>query len=115
MTRIVDVRERPVHLEANIRNSLIDFSQMTVSVVAVVSDERADGRPVVGLGFNSIGRYAQTGLLRERFVPRLLAATAEELGDPIQPEHVRDLLMQNEKPGGHGERSGAVAALEIAV
>ena len=115
MTRIVDVRERSVHLEANIRNSLIDFSQMTVSVVAVVSDARVDNRPVVGLGFNSIGRYAQTGLLHERFVPRLLAATAEDLGDPIQPERVRDLLMQNEKPGGHGERSGAVAALEIAV
>ena len=115
MTRIIDVRERSVHLEANIRNSLIDFSQMTVSVVAVVSDARVHGRPLVGLGFNSIGRYAQTGLLHERFVPRLLAATAEELGDPIQPERVRDLLMQNEKPGGHGERSGAVAALEIAV
>jgi L-alanine-DL-glutamate epimerase-like enolase superfamily enzyme len=115
MARIVDVRERSVHLEANIRNSLIDFSQMTVSVVAVVSDARVAGRPVVGLGFNSIGRYAQTGLLHERFVPRLLAATAEELGDPIQPERIRDLLMQNEKPGGHGERSGAVAALEIAV
>ena len=58
MTRIVEVREQPVRLEAAIRNSLIDFSQMTVSVVAVITDRVVDGRPVVGLGFNSIGRYA---------------------------------------------------------
>lgn len=115
MTRIVEVRERSVHLEANIRNALIDFSQMTVSVVAVISDAQVAGKPVVGLGFNSIGRYAQSGLLHDRFIPRLVAATPEEIGDPIDPALVRDVLMRNEKPGGHGERSGAVAALEIAV
>lgn len=118
MTRIVEVRERPVRLEAAIRNSLIDFSQMTVSVVAVVTDRVVDGRPVVGLGFNSIGRYAQSGLLRERFIPRLLDAPPDALLDSagdLDPGVVRDLVMKNEKPGGHGERSGAVAALEIAV
>ena len=111
MTRIVDVREQTVRLEANIRNSLVEFSQMTVSVVALISDATAEGRPVVGLGFNSIGRYAQGGMLRDRFVPRLLDA---DLGDPFDPALVRAALMRNEKPGGHGERSGAVAALEIA-
>jgi D(-)-tartrate dehydratase len=117
MTRISEVREQAVRLNAPIRNSLIDFSQMTVSVVAVVSDRMVSGKPIVGLGFNSIGRYAATGLLRDRFVPRLLAATTEELAGEdgeLDPARVRDLLMRNEKPGGHGERSGAVAALEIA-
>lgn len=118
MTRIVEVREQAVRLEAAIRNSLIDFSQMTVSVVAVITDRIVDGRPVVGLGFNSIGRYAQSGLLRDRFIPRLLDADPEALLDEagaLDPGMVRDLVMKNEKPGGHGERSGAVAALEIAV
>jgi D(-)-tartrate dehydratase len=115
--RIVEVREQPVRLEAAIRNSVIDFSQMTVSVAAVVSDQEVDGRPVVGLGFNSIGRYAQSGLMRDRFIPRLLEATDEQLLDDngtFDPANVRDVLMRNEKPGGHGERSGAVAAIEIA-
>jgi L-alanine-DL-glutamate epimerase-like enolase superfamily enzyme len=118
MTRIVDVREHAVRLEAAIRNSLIDFSQMTVSVVAVITDRVVDGRPVVGLGFNSIGRYAASGILRDRFIPRLLQADPDSLLDDageLDPALVRDLVMKNEKPGGHGERSGAVAALEIAV
>ncbi len=118
MTRVVEVREQAVRLEAAIRNSLVDFSQMTVSVVAVVSDRVVGGRPVVGLGFNSIGRYAQSGMLRDRFIPRLLDADPDALvGDDgeLDPGVVRDLVMRNEKPGGHGERSGAVAALEIAV
>ena len=118
MTRIVEVREQPVRLEAAIRNSLIDFSQMTVSVVAVITDRVVDGRPVVGLGFNSIGRYAQSGMLRDRFIPRLLEADPDSLLDDageLDPAPVGDVLMKNEKPGGHGERSGAVAAVEIAV
>ena len=118
MTRIVEVREQAVRLEAAIRNSLIDFSQMTVSVVAVITDRVVDGRPVVGLGFNSIGRYAASGILRDRFIPRLLQADPDSLLDDageLDPALVRDLVMKNEKPGGHGERSGAVAALEIAV
>ena len=118
MTRIVDVREHAVRLEAAIRNSLIDFSQMTVSVVAVITDRVVDGRPVVGLGFNSIGRYAASGILRDRFIPRLVQADPDSLLDDageLDPALVRDLVMKNEKPGGHGERSGAVAALEIAV
>jgi D(-)-tartrate dehydratase len=118
MTRIVEVREQPVRLEAAIRNSLIDFSQMTVSVVAVITDRVVDGRPVVGLGFNSIGRYAASGILRDRFIPRLLQADPDSLLDDagaLDPAVIRTLVMKNEKPGGHGERSGAVAALEIAV
>jgi D(-)-tartrate dehydratase len=119
MTRITEVREVAVNLRAEIRNSLIDFSKMTVSLVAVVSDQRVEGRPAVGLGFNSIGRYAASGILRERFIPRLLEASPDEYAgeadDELDAGRIGELMMRNEKPGGHGERSGAVAAIEIAV
>jgi L-alanine-DL-glutamate epimerase-like enolase superfamily enzyme len=119
MTRIIEVREVPVNLRAEIRNAVIEFSKMTVSLVAVVSDQRVDGRPAVGLCFNSIGRYAASGILRERFIPRLLEASPDEYTDEVDGQldagRISQLVMRNEKPGGHGERSGAVAAIEIAV
>ena len=65
--RIVDIREAVVPISSPIRNAYIDFSKMTASVVAVVTDVQRDGRPVVGYGFNSNGRYAASGLLNERF------------------------------------------------
>jgi L-alanine-DL-glutamate epimerase-like enolase superfamily enzyme len=118
MTRITDVREAAVNLGAKIRNSVIDFSKMTVSLVAVVSDGHVDGRPAVGLCFNSIGRYAASGILRERFIPRLLEVSPDEYANAadgeFDPARVSEILMRNEKPGGHGERSSAVAAIEIA-
>lgn len=116
--RIIDARELTVPLEARVANSLVDFSKMTVSMVAVVSDIKRRGRPIVGYGFNSIGRYAQGGLLRERFLPRLLTTDPEALVDDAglpDPTCVVASLMRNEKPGGHGERSAAVAAVELAV
>ncbi len=116
--RIVDVRTGVVPIASEIANAFIDFSKMDVSVVAVVSDQRRDGRPVVGYGFNSNGRYAQPGLLAERFVPRLLAAAPEALlGDDgsLDPLRAWDVLMANEKPGGHGERSVAVGVLDMAL
>ena len=54
--RIVDVREETMPISSPIRNAFIDFSKMTLSVVAVVTDVVRDGRPVVGYGFNSNGR-----------------------------------------------------------
>src|SRR4051812_4095843 len=105
---IVDVRDIVVPIKSNIRNTYIDFSHMTVSVVAVVTDVVRDGKPVVGFGFNSNGRYAPSGLLRERFIPRLTAAKPaallNEAGDNLDPHKAWAVLMQNEKPGGHGER-----------
>ena len=79
--RIVAVREETVSIASQIKNAYIDFSHMTVSALALVTDVIRDGRPVVGYGFNSNGRYAQGGLLRERFIPRLLAADPAELVD----------------------------------
>jgi hypothetical protein len=67
--RIVDVREVTQPIASAIRNAYIDFSRMTTSLVAVVTDARRDGRTVVGYGFNSNGRYGQGGLIRERFAP----------------------------------------------
>lgn len=116
--RIVDVRERTVPISSEIRNAVIDFSEMTVSVVAIITDEVRDGRPVVGFGFNSNGRYAQGGLLRERFLPRLRRATPESLLDPergiLDPFAIWQTVMRNEKPGGHGERAVAVGVLDMA-
>ncbi|MGH8325934.1 MAG: mandelate racemase, partial [Steroidobacteraceae bacterium] len=117
--RIVDIREKTVSIASQIRNAYIDFSGMTVSVVAVVTDVIRDGKPVVGFGFNSNGRYAPSGLLRERFIPRLEAAPAasllDESGENLDPQRVWAALMRNEKPGGHGERSVAVGVLDMAV
>jgi L-alanine-DL-glutamate epimerase-like enolase superfamily enzyme len=117
--KIVDIRERTVPLRSDLRNAYIDFSQMTASVVAVVTDVRRDGAPVVGFGFNSNGRYAAGGLLRERFIPRLARAAPESLrdeaNDNLDPFRIWDCLMANEKPGGHGERSVAVGVLDMAV
>src|SRR5256714_693196 len=92
---------------------------MTVSVLALVTDVMRNGKPVVGFGFNSNGRYAPTGLLRDRFIPRLRAAEPEllvdESGENLDPVRVWDVVMRNEKPGGHGERSVAVGVLDMAV
>ena len=117
--RIVDIRETVVPIKSDIRNAYIDFSQMTVSVLALVTDVSRDGKPVVGYGFNSNGRYAPSGLLRERFLPRLRAASPESLldetGDNLDPHRIWAIVMRNEKPGGHGERSVAVGVLDMAV
>ena len=117
--RIVDIQEKTVSIASDIRNAYVDFSKMTVSVVALRTDEVRDGSPVVGYGFNSNGRYGQGGLLRERFLPRLAAAAPADLLDPagsnLDPGRIWKILMSNEKPGGHGERSVAVGVVDMAV
>src|SRR5580692_7405585 len=117
--RIIDVREITKPISSPIRNAYIDFSKMTTSLVAVVTDVMRDGKPVVGYGFNSNGRYGQGGLIRERFAPRLLEARPETLlndaGDNLDPDRIWQTLMRNEKPGGHGERSVAVGTIDMAV
>ena len=75
--KIVNILESTLPIKSDIRNAYIDFSKMTLSLVAVVTDVIRDGKPVVGYGFNSNGRYAQHGLLGERFIPRLKAASAQ--------------------------------------
>jgi L-alanine-DL-glutamate epimerase-like enolase superfamily enzyme len=117
--RIVDVRERTVSIASPIANAFIDFSKMTCSIVAVVTDVVRDGAPVVGYGFNSNGRYGQSALLRERLLPRLAEANPADLlddaGANLDPFRIWATVMRNEKPGGHGERSVAVGTLDMAV
>jgi L-alanine-DL-glutamate epimerase-like enolase superfamily enzyme len=117
--RILDVREVTKPIASPIRNAYIDFSKMTISLVAVITNVVRDGRPVVGYGFNSNGRYGQGGLIRERFAPRLLEADPAKLldasGENIDPDRAWAALMTNEKPGGHGERSVAVGTIDMAV
>src|SRR5512144_2264461 len=117
--RIVDVREITKPISSPIRNAYIDFTKMTTSLVAVVTDVVRDGKRVVGYGFNSNGRYGQGGLIRERFAPRLLEADPKSLcdasGDNLDPDKVWAAMMSNEKPGGHGERSVAVGTIDMAV
>jgi L-alanine-DL-glutamate epimerase-like enolase superfamily enzyme len=117
--RILDVVEITQPIASPIRNAYIDFSKMTASLVAVVTDVEVDGRRVVGYGFNSNGRYGQGGLIRERFRNRILEAEQESLlnakGDNLDPHKIWDVMMSNEKPGGHGERSVAVGTLDMAI
>ena len=117
--RIVDVLEISQPISSPIRNAYIDFSKMTTSLVAVVTDVIRDGRRIVGYGFNSNGRYGQGGLIRERFRDRILQADPESLLDDEQtnldPARIWAAMMSNEKPGGHGERSVAVGTLDMAV
>lgn len=117
--RIIDVVEITKPIASPIRNAYIDFSKMTTSLVAVVTDVVVDGRRVVGYGFNSNGRYGQGGLIRERFQERILQADADSLlndeGDNLDPHRVWNAMMVNEKPGGHGERSVAVGTLDMAI
>ena len=117
--RIVELREKTAPISSAIANAYIDFSRMTCSLVAVVTDVKRDGRTVVGYGFNSNGRYGQGGLIRERFAPRLHEADPKSLlndaGDNLDPDRIWATLMRNEKPGGHGERSVAVGTIDMAV
>ena len=117
--RIVEIREGTISLRSEIRNAAISFSEMDTSLVAVVSDVLRDGEPLIGYGFNSNGRYAQSCILRQRLIPRLLSAPPETLlnesGTNFDPGRAWQTMMRNEKPGGHGERPVAVAAVDMAI
>ena len=116
--KIVEIREKTHPIASPIRNAYIDFSRMTLSLVAVVTDVVRDGRRVVGYGFNSNGRYGQGMLMRERFIPRVLEAEPATLLDErgvLDPHKVWACMFRNEKPGGHGERSVAIGTIDMAV
>lgn len=117
MAKIIELREKTASLRSDIRNAVIGFSQMTVSLVAIVIDCGKKSGNVIGYGFHSNGRYAQGGILRERLFPRLLEASPKEYADElcgINPIKLSEIAMRNEKPGGHGDRAVAAAALDMA-
>src|SRR5499426_4499612 len=117
--RIVDIRETAIPLKSELKNSSFDFSEMTTSVVAVITDVKRDGKSVTGFAFNSTGRYACGAQMRARFIPRILAAKPETLldggGDNLDPEKILACMMQREKSGGHSERSIPIGTIEVAV
>src|SRR5215471_16440404 len=117
--RIVGIRERAIPLKSDLKNSSFDFSEMTTSVVAVITDVVRDGRPVAGFAFNSTGRYACGHQMRERFIPRILRAAPKSLvddtGDNLDPEKILAVMRQREKIGGDAERSIGIGTIEIAV
>jgi D(-)-tartrate dehydratase len=116
--RIVDIRERTVPI-SRFADPNVDAGGLDTTAVAITTDMRREGDPIVGFGFASVGRFGQSGLIRERFAPRLIAAAPEQLvtgqGDRIDPLLAWDCMMQGEKPGGHGERCVAVGALDMAL
>jgi L-alanine-DL-glutamate epimerase-like enolase superfamily enzyme len=117
--RIVDIRETAIPLKSKLANSSFDFSEMTTSVVAVITDVIRDGKPVCGFAFNSTGRYACGAQMRARFIPRILAASPgtllDETGDNLDPAKILAVMMKREKAGAHSERSIAIGTIEVAI
>lgn len=103
--RITGIVERAVGLDrgrpGGPANAVVNFSHHTVSLVAVITDVIRNGRPVVGVAFDSIGRFAQSGILRDRMIPRLLAAPPDALLDEsgcVDPAAVLACALTDEKP-----------------
>lgn len=116
--RILDIRETAVPVRSSMRNAVFDFSEMTTSIVAVVTDRVAEGRPVVGFAFNGTGRYACGAAMRARFIPRLLKEPPEALLDAegfVDPEKCVAVMSRREKPGGEAERAWAIGTIETAI
>jgi L-alanine-DL-glutamate epimerase-like enolase superfamily enzyme len=117
--RIVDIRETAIPLKSSLANSGFDFSEMTTSVVAVITDVVREGKPVAGFAFNSTGRYACGAQMRDRFIPRILSADPQTLrdasGENFDPAKVLARMMVREKSGGHSERSIGIGTIEVAV
>ena len=117
--KIIDIQEKTFSISSDIKNAYISFAKMDCSVVAIKTDIKINGENVVGYGFHSNGRYAVSELLTKRFIPRLNEANEKDLlndeGNNFSAEKISKILMQNEKPGGHGERSTAVGTLDMAV
>ena len=117
--RIVDIRETAIPLKSTLANSSFDFTEMTTSVVAVITDVVRNGKPVCGFAFNSTGRYACGAQMRARFIPRILAADPASLldasGGNLDGTKIFACMMRREKAGGHSERSIAIGTIEVAV
>ena len=117
--KITKIIEKTKFINSSMKNAYIDFSKMTLSLVAVCSDVKKNGRQLIGYGFNSNGRYGQGNLMRERFIPRIMESNHNDLlnekGNNFDPHKIWDVMMKNEKPGGHGERSVAVGTIDMAI
>ncbi|MGL4290402.1 MAG: enolase C-terminal domain-like protein [Phreatobacter sp.] len=116
--RVVEIRERTIPVSRH-ADPAAPSGGLTTSLVAIVTDVVRAGRPVIGYGYASVGRFGQGGLIRERFAPRLLAARdgllADAAGTNLDPFKAWAAMMAGEKPGGHGERCVAVGTLDMAI
>lgn len=116
--RFVNFRERSVPI-SRYSDSSIPSGGLTTSIVALTTDVTRNGKPIIGYGFSSIGRFAQSGLIRERFAPRLMEAADSDLANVertnFNPLRAWEVMMRGEKPGGHGERCVAVGTLDMAI
>jgi len=116
--KIRQIRERTIPLSSQMTNAYMSFSMMTASLVAVESDVMRNGQPVTGYGFTSPGRYGQGEIIRDRAVPRIFAVDTAALLDDngiIDPVKAHKAMLYGEKPGGHGDRSVAVGAVDVAL
>jgi len=117
--KITRIRDAVAKIPSPMRNAVISFDKMTISLVAVETDVIREGNPVIGYGFCSNGRYAQSGVIRERLAPRILEADPAKLRDEaagtLDPHAIWAAMMSNEKPGGHGERAFAAGGIDMAV
>ena len=117
--KIIEIQEKTVPISSDIKNAYISFKRMDCSVIAIKTDVKKDGKFITGYGFHSNGRYAVSELLTKRFLPRLRESSPNDIlndeGNNFSPEKIWQILMQNEKPGGHGERSTAVGAIDMAI
>ena len=116
--RFVDFRERALPI-SRYSDPSVPSGGLDTSIVALTTDVVRDRKRIVGYGFSSIGRFAQSGLIRERFAPRLMHATDADLasddGANLDPFKAWSVMMKGEKPGGHGERCVAVGTLDMAI
>jgi D(-)-tartrate dehydratase len=117
--KITRIRDAVAPIPSPMRNAVISFDKMTISIVAVETDVIREGQPVIGYGFCSNGRYAQSGIIRERLAPRILEADPVKLRDEkagtLDPHAIWAAMMSNEKPGGHGDRAFAAGGIDMAV
>ena len=118
--RIVDIRETAIPLKSTLANSSFDFSEMTTSVVAVITD--VDARRQAGLRLRL--QFHRPLRLRRADARALHSAhpqgadpnsLLDDAGDNLAPEKILAVMMQNEKSGGHSERSVGIGTIEVAV
>ena len=114
--KIIDIKENPIKLNLSLSNSMFSFKEMTTSIVKVVIDDGVSTH--TGYAFNSTGRYACGDQMRNRFIPRLLNATDNDLLDDdgcIDTMKALHVMLVGEKPGGDMERSVPIGTIETAL
>ena len=74
--KIVEIVEKIYPISSAIKNAYIDFSKMDCSVVAIKTDQKINGEPVVGYGFHSNGRYAVSELLKKKIYSKSVRGKA---------------------------------------